>query len=769
MAEDSAMDDTPRNTDDSASEDESDSEPVETLIAGRERRKTAGNRYDRDMILEEIADEEDADEVTLLFADNEDEEDEEFKSSEPDEDADMSSDEDDDQGPNAAGVDDLEEERELQKLAKAERAKKRKADLAFTTVAALKKRPKIDTLQAPTPSKDVKPSKRKERVTWLPEHDGASSRTSLRKQTIAHREITIARLKLSEAQSAKLKALKEKRERERARYAPKALTQADRLAEAERVERRNAKSLNRWEATEKKRAEEQAAKLAALKNRKLEGPVITFWSGMGKWVGPRLNKIGSKDAGGILEGGTEVKKRGRKPKAYHEQMAATKSAEAGAVPGEQTGRGGGVHPESSGDAVQHVRNDGQADTEMENPQPKIASANAYATMPAETDSSGKGPSAPSGSVGTTEAHATPATTSTGNQPALMSTPQAVPLGGVNPPEMTAEKAPSQNVPDLNPNERPQSQVDRPVEQEQPTSNAVENPQSQVTQPVEQRKLQEQPTQVTESVEPEEQPTLNAVEYPPSRITQEQQQQEQQEQQQEQQEQQQHKQQEQSASDAVEKPQSQITQPVEQEKQQTSNPVKNTPNEPVELHNEPTSIPVIIPPSQKIHLVKPHKEPPSTVQNPPSHVTHPAEQQEQPASHTVENPPSQAIQLLEQQEEQPASEPAPSPVVENSTRNLIILDKFEEVPDEIRQEYSVFYNNRKTAKPAKRISELCPITTLPVRYRDPATGIGYANSLAYKKLQELKDHKFIWSSMLGCYVGRAGGVVARGVPEGFLGT
>ncbi len=110
---------------------------------------------------------------------------------------------------------------------------------------------------------------------------------------------------------------------------------------------------------------------------------------------------------------------------------------------------------------------------------------------------------------------------------------------------------------------------------------------------------------------------------------------------------------------------------------------------------------------------------------------------------------------------------PEPTVEYSTRNLVFLEKFDELSDEARQEYALFYNNRKTAKPVKHSQELCPITTLPVRYRDPSTGIGYSNVVAYKKLQELKEHKFIWSSMLGCYVGRDGGQVARGVPEGFV--
>ena len=67
------------------------------------------------------------------------------------------------------------------------------------------------------------------------------------------------------------------------------------MAEALKVEKKNAKSLNRWEEMEKKRAEEQQAKLDALHNREIEGPVATFWSGTATWVGDKLVKVGSKE------------------------------------------------------------------------------------------------------------------------------------------------------------------------------------------------------------------------------------------------------------------------------------------------------------------------------------------------------------------------------------------------------------------------------------------------------------------------------------------
>ncbi|KAL9118080.1 MAG: hypothetical protein Q9187_005377 [Circinaria calcarea] len=73
---------------------------------------------------------------------------------------------------------------------------------------------------------------------------------------------------------------------------PKAMTQADRMAEAARTEKKNARSLNRWEETERKRAEDQKARLAALHNRQLQGPFIRWWSGPSKWVNGNLVHIG---------------------------------------------------------------------------------------------------------------------------------------------------------------------------------------------------------------------------------------------------------------------------------------------------------------------------------------------------------------------------------------------------------------------------------------------------------------------------------------------
>jgi vacuolar protein sorting-associated protein 72 len=577
MADDDGRDDSSSRSGSSDAESD-ESEQVELLVQGRERRKTAGNRYDRDMVVEEAENDEEPDEVALLFAAEENEEDEEFRSEGSDEDE-MSSSDDDDQGPEA-GAGDLEGEQELQKQAKEERTKKRKAELALTSTAGLRKKVKIDPSQRKEMPK--KPSKKKERESWLPEVDTSAARSSLRKQTIAHREETLARLKESEAQSKKLRALKEKRDREKARDAPKEMTQADRLAEAERVERRNAKSLNRWETSEKKRTEEQAAKLAALKNRKIDGAVITLWSGKAYYRGPRPSQVWKEPD----ENSGEPKKRGRKPKGYHEQMAAMRAAaESVPVSGQQT-------------PLSQSQSQPRQDTPSQPP-------------PAASQASG-----PSGFF----------------------------LSGIH---EYASMQPDTTAASSTHAATPKSMPDEQSAEAQDTSGPI---------PVEQR-VEE--IKVGQTQKAEEAPT-------------------------------------------------------------------------------PTSL-IRIP-----DISGPPSVDGSTGQSP-----HPVTQPMYGLSQAT-NPP---VQVIEEG---------------YTTKNLVILNQFDDLSETARQAYGLFYNSKRTAKPVKHNTELCPITMQAARYRDPATGIGYANMFAYKVLQELKEHRFTWSAMLGCYVGREGGKVARGVPEGYPG-
>ena len=296
---------------DSDSETDEGAPQVQTLVAGRERRATAGNRLST--LLTQEAD----DELELLFA--EDEEDVEFEARDADEDADVrldSSDDDDDadDGPAGAdGDDNLDGERELEREARAERqAKKRKAHETLFGRSASRKKVKVDPTTTKTragakvsndsgaPAPKASHS-RSVRSTWVPSIDSAARRQSSRKATVQNKEEIRARIKeheerrLQQIASMDVAAAKRK-----AKLESGALTQQDRLAEARKTERLNSKSLNRWEETEKQRQAEQKARLAALHHRKLEGPVITWWSGLAEWVNGELRRVGKK--AGVNEG-----------------------------------------------------------------------------------------------------------------------------------------------------------------------------------------------------------------------------------------------------------------------------------------------------------------------------------------------------------------------------------------------------------------------------------------------------------------------------------
>ena len=277
----------------SSTDDDSDEDiQVESLVAGRNRRSTAGNRMSS--LLEKEGD----DELELLFAEDEQEEDIEFEGDEVEEASDVqldSSSDDEDQGP-TAGVDELEGEKEIQKQDRQERRQKRKAQELFKR--PLGSRTKVNVDPTTVPARPItplpRPKKKSERVSWLPTTEEGPTRSSSRKQTIQNKEVVHQRMQESEKRRRHQIEVMEAAARRKEALKPKAMTQADRMAEAARTEKRNAKSLNRWEEAEKKRAEEQKLRLAALHNRQLQGPVLSWWSGPSKWVNGKLVKVGVK-------------------------------------------------------------------------------------------------------------------------------------------------------------------------------------------------------------------------------------------------------------------------------------------------------------------------------------------------------------------------------------------------------------------------------------------------------------------------------------------
>ncbi|RYP50340.1 hypothetical protein DL768_004105 [Monosporascus sp. mg162] len=277
------------NSDDAASGDETEPTPVQWLATGRERRSTAGNRM-KSMIAAEEPD----DELELLFAEAED--DAGFTDVEDDaSDVQMDSSSDDEDA--QENGDEMEGEKELERQARESRqaARKRKAREAIPI--KFRKKVKIDTASAATSTSTAatptpRPKKKSERTSWLPSPADMPTRASKRGTTMLskeqlHRQMIereVKRLKQVEAMERKAKKM------EALKKPP--MTQAERLAEAAIVEKKNAKSLNRWEEAEKQREEERRARLAALNNRTLDGPVVTFWSGTGEWIDGKLRHVG---------------------------------------------------------------------------------------------------------------------------------------------------------------------------------------------------------------------------------------------------------------------------------------------------------------------------------------------------------------------------------------------------------------------------------------------------------------------------------------------
>ncbi|TWU73307.1 hypothetical protein ED733_003940 [Metarhizium rileyi] len=250
--ETSQLSDPPSDLD--SSDRDTPTQPTEWLATTRKRRSTAGNRM-KSM----LANEEPDSDLELLFAED-----------------------DNDQGFSDAGEDGSD--KELERQAKEKRAVQRKRRAQEAIPAKFRKKVRIDpTTRDSVPSPAPRPKKKSERASWLPSPADLPTRASSRKTTRISKEQLHQQMAEREARRLKQLAQMEKKAARLEAMKKPPMTQEQRLAEAAVVEKRNSKSLNRWEEAEKQREEERKAKLAALNQRTLKGPVITFWSGKGQW------------------------------------------------------------------------------------------------------------------------------------------------------------------------------------------------------------------------------------------------------------------------------------------------------------------------------------------------------------------------------------------------------------------------------------------------------------------------------------------------------
>ncbi|KAF2085209.1 YL1-domain-containing protein [Saccharata proteae CBS 121410] len=255
----------------------------------RSRRANAGNRMRS--LLEAAGSDQQAqgDEWYHHEAFAEDAEDEEFGGIDPDDhlaandEVVSSSSEDED----AQDQDEDAAERALQKEERKQKLKRKHPDLLEQ--AALKKA-KVATAKAAASdagsmAPPPKPKKKSERVSWLPVEADGPVRASSRNLTLQNKQNVTNSLQQKEANRIRILKMMEASNVRKERDKPQGpITQEERLAEAAKVERQNAKTVSRWEESERQREEEQRARLEALKNRKLDGPFIRYYSGPSIWV-----------------------------------------------------------------------------------------------------------------------------------------------------------------------------------------------------------------------------------------------------------------------------------------------------------------------------------------------------------------------------------------------------------------------------------------------------------------------------------------------------
>jgi vacuolar protein sorting-associated protein 72 len=248
--------------------DTGEPQKVEWLVTSRAKRATAGNRM-KSMLANEEPAAEDSD-LELLFA--EDEDDAGFSDEAQDDASDVLMDSSSDEEDKEENADEMEGEKELERQVREKR--KRKAQEAIP----VKFRKKV-RIEKPA-DRPPRPKKKSERTSWLPSPADLPTRASERRTTKISKQQLHQKMVSDEIRRRKQVERMEKKAKQLEAEKKPPMTQAERLAEAAIIEKRNSKSLNRWEEAEKQREEERLRKIAALHSRKLDGPVVTFWSGI---------------------------------------------------------------------------------------------------------------------------------------------------------------------------------------------------------------------------------------------------------------------------------------------------------------------------------------------------------------------------------------------------------------------------------------------------------------------------------------------------------
>ncbi|KFG82683.1 putative signal transducer [Metarhizium anisopliae] len=706
---------------------------TEWLATTRKRRSTAGNRM-KSM----LANEEPDSDLELLFA--EDENDQGF--SDVGEDGsdvhmDSSSDDEDD---NNANDDDLEGEKELERQAKEKRAAQRKR-----------------RAQEAIPAKFRKKS---ERASWLPSPADLPTRASSRQTTRISKEQLHQQMAEREARRLKQLAQMEKKAARLEALKKPPMTQEERLAEAAIVEKRNSKSLNRWEEAEKQREEERKAKLAALNQRTLKGPVITFWSGRGQWDDVELRSLRPYV--------TEVEE---KPKKKREKVDKT-------AKGKGKDKDGGKSDEKKvSKSTDKCNLQGAIRAEDQNSETPKAVGNSTIDKPATSDDrnmesgsaiakDSKPYVPPKADAGTTEAVNLPTPTEASPAPAADDASASRELSGKEPnnepmgakPEITDDAA-------LNAQEKviivggstkssgESPTASTPILKEETvasTDSTVPQPPASAPTPT----PSHSPASIQISTAPSSNRPSGLAAPPPPPLA--------------------------SSLAATAgptrppgaRPSSVLAAPM------LVPPPRVDVNVPSPVHAAPKSNVLALPNTIQSTLTPPSVQAveittvagrsassataTATVKEVDAKPTIPADSDLQPARNQAAHKSKSGSPI-----ESEAPDVPEVPRDMNATRNGIIYQNFDgnAIRDKNIQTQILF--GRKMTKLAKPTpAPICVITNNPARYRDPKTNLPFYNMFAYKEIQRLSNGDYQWSRILGAWVGNPKHA-ARGVPERFL--
>jgi vacuolar protein sorting-associated protein 72 len=313
--------------DDNSSESDTSVDHGPLMVVSRERRSNAGNRMSKLLALAEADEQEQA-----IYGDDtwaEQDDDEEFGEEDVDAPDDISLDSSSDED-EAGGDDDAAEEKELKKQEREEKAKARKQKTRSMPLlqSALRKKVKlnhtVETVEATDGShaSTTKNRKKSERVSWLPTPEEGPIRSSNRRATKQNTEATLEALRVREEQAIQIRAAMEAAAKLKEDDKPKQKTQAERLAEAARMEKINSKSLYRWEEAEQKRQAERQAIIDARKNRSIEGPFIRYYSGPAIFEESKFLAVGVRNIEEAMEmrAKREAQKKAEEEKSRIEQV-----------------------------------------------------------------------------------------------------------------------------------------------------------------------------------------------------------------------------------------------------------------------------------------------------------------------------------------------------------------------------------------------------------------------------------------------------------------